>query len=141
MKAICYSIIALLLSLTATAQEEPVRLPEVPSEARIFIKKHFNSPFLFAVKEVRRQMIAYHVVLEDGTEIEFTESGQWMEVDGNGDPIPYSFIHPKILDYVKREYEGEEIVKMERNTVYFEAGVSSGDTLIFNAYGNLVRIE
>src|SRR5687768_14028380 len=110
-----WSILSLFFCITINAQEAPVQFDQLPAEAKSFIKEHFKSPFHHAIKDVGKRSISYEAVLEDNTEIEFTEAGRWIEVDGKGKPVPHSFMQRSIVDYVKINYPAQAITKIERN--------------------------
>lgn len=130
-----------LQSLSLNAQETPVTHSELPKEARNFLSKHFKSPFHHAIKEMDNRKVEYDVMLEDGTKIEFSETGKWKEVDGNSKALPTSFIQKTILDYVKVNYPKEQIIKIERTDFKYEVDLNNGLELEFNAKGDFVKID
>ena len=139
-KAMC-CVIAFTGCLATYAQEAPVQESEIPAEAKSFIKEHFKSPVHHAIKDVERNRITYEVVLDDNTEIEFTEAGRWVEVNGKGKGIPTTFIQKQTLDYIKSAYPKDRIIKIERSDSGYEAEISSGTDLKFDARGTFVKID
>ena len=135
------SIICLLIINALHAQQTPVTFEQLPAEARSFIKDHFKSPFHHAIKDVENRRISYEAVLENNTEIEFTEAGRWVEVDAKGKPVPSSFIQSSIVDYVKITYPAQAITKIERSDTGYEAEITSGTDLKFDARGTFVKID
>lgn len=140
MKTIVY-IICLFMSLSVTAQETPVTFEQLPAEAKTFIKQHFKSPFHHAIKEVETRSISYKAVLENNTEIEFTEAGRWLEVNGKGNPVPLSLVQKQISDYVLINYPAEAIIKIERENTGYEVEVTSGTDLKFDAQGIFEKVN
>src|SRR5688572_437846 len=96
-----FTILFFIMCADLKAQETIVQYDQLPAEAKSFIKEHFKSPFHHAVKEVERRRISYEAVLGNDIEIEFTEAGRWVEVDGKGKAIPTSFIQKQVVDYIK----------------------------------------
>jgi hypothetical protein len=135
------SIISLFFFVVLNAQETPVTFDQLPAEAKTFIKDNFKSPFHHAIKDVESRSISYEAVLEDNTEIEFTEAGRWVEVDAKGKPVPPSFIQRSIVDYVKINYPTQAITKIERSDTGYKARVTSGTDLKFDARGTFVKID
>jgi hypothetical protein len=135
-----FAVIA-LITFSAYAQEVPVAHNELPKEARDFLKQNFKSSVHHAIKDVDGRKITYEVVLNDDTEIEFEESGKWKEVDGKTKPIPVAYIQKQILDYIKISYPKEAIVKIERNDSEYEASLSSGMELKFDAMGTFTKVD
>ncbi len=138
---ILYVAAAFMCSIVLTAQEVPVMEKELPAEAQTFLKEHFKSGFHHAIKEVANRKVTYDVVLDDTTEIEFTEVGRWKEVDGKGKAIPYTFLQMQILDYVKQTYPGQAITKIELEDSEYEIGLSNGMDLKFNSRGVFVKVD
>ena len=136
--ALCTS---LLCCLSSFAQEAPVEQSQLPREAKNFLKEHFKSKFHHAVKDVDGRVITYEVVLNDNTEIDFDDSGRWMEVDGKNKAIPTSFIQKQTLDYVKINNPKEAIVKIERSDSGYDVELSNGVDLKFDAMGTFVKVD
>ncbi len=139
MKTLLLSAALFFSVLSAAAQEVPILQKELPSEARLFIKDYFKSPFSRAMKEVGDRKISYDVTLEDNTEIEFDDAGRWTEVDGKGKAIPTTFIQRTIVGYVKSNYSNQYIVKIERTDLNYEIELKSGIDLIFDPMGTFVK--
>jgi hypothetical protein len=133
--------ISLMCCAYCFAQEAPVQQSQLPREAKTFLKEHFKSKFHHAVKDVDGRVITYEVVLNDNTEIEFDESGRWIEVDGKNKPIPTSFIQKQTLDYVKINNPKESVVKIERSVSGYELELSNGVDLKFDAMGTFVKVN
>lgn len=131
----------LFIGFSLHAQETPITFDQLPAEARSFITKHFKSPFHHAVKDVEKRSIYYQAFLENNTEIEFSEAGRWIEVDGKGKPVPLSLIERQISDYVLINYPTEAITKIERKNTGYEVEITSGTDLKFNAQGIFEKVN
>ncbi|MCW4467503.1 PepSY-like domain-containing protein [Flavobacterium sp. MFBS3-15] len=136
-----YAVAAFSFTITFYAQEVPVLEKDLPAEARTFLKDHFKSGFHHAIKEVANRKVTYDVVLNDNTEIEFTEAGRWKDVDGKCKAIPYTFLQPQILDYVKQTYPGQPITGIELEDSEYEVTLGNGMDLKFNARGVFVKVD
>lgn len=141
MKKLLLSAALLFIVLSAHAQEAPILQNELPSEARLFIKDYFKSPFSRGMKEVGDRKISYDVTLEDNTEIEFDDAGRWTEVDGKGKAIPTTFIQRTIVGYVKSNYSNQYIIKIERTDLNYEVELKNGIDLIFDPMGTFVKVD
>lgn len=129
------------LTTISFAQETPATLQQLPEQARNFLKDNFKSPFHHAIKEVKGTTIIYDVYLNDETEIEFDETGRWVEIDGKTKSLPTKLIQKRIIDYVNLKYPKNSVVKMERQATQYEIGLSNDVDLIFDAMGSFVRID
>lgn len=141
MKTLFSILWAFFACLSLTAQETPVKESELPAEAKSFIKDHFKSPVHHAIKDVERNKITYEVVLDDHTEIEFTEAGRWTEVDGKAKAIPLTFVQKAILDYVKMRHPKDRITKIQRKDSGYEAELNTGTDLKFDARGTFIKMN
>lgn len=135
------SILSLLFYATVCAQQTPIQFDQLPAEAKSFIKEHFKSPFHHAIKEVEKRSISYEAVLENNTEIEFTETGRWVEVDGKGRPVPLSLVQSPIATYIKINYPAEAITKIKRHDTGYEVEVTSGSDIKFDARGTFIKVD
>lgn len=99
--------------LSAQAQEEMVYRSEIPSKARSFLS-NFRSPFHHAVRETDETKTTYDIVLNDKTEIKFSESGLWTLVDGKGKAVPYKFLGKSVKEYLQTNYADVVVTRIER---------------------------
>ena len=136
-----YAIAAFMFSAAFYAQEVPVMENDLPAEAKAFLKDHFKSGFHHAIKEVANRKVTYDVVLNDNTEIGFTEAGRWKEVDGKGKGIPSTFLQPQIIDYIKQTYPGQPITGIELDDLGYEVSLGNGMDLKFNVRGVFVKVD
>lgn len=134
-------IAALFFSIGLYAQEAPVQHSQLPAEAKTFLKEHFKSKFHHGIKDVEGREITYDVFLNDDTEIEFTETGRWKSVDGKNKPVPTTFIQKQSLDYIKINYPKESVIKIERSDSGYEAKLSNGLELLFDAMGTFTKLD
>lgn len=120
----------------AKADKYTVNREELPQSAIEFLDQHFTKKKIGMIK-VDRHLLKktdYDVKLVDGTKIEFSNSGKWTSVDGNGKAIPSDIVPKKIRNYVSSNFPDVKIVKIEkRNTVAYKIELSDGVVLKFNA--------
>lgn len=128
-----------LFSMIVLAQETPVTLQQLPAQARTFLKNNFKSPFHHAIKDVEGTKITYDVYLNDDTEIEFDETGRWVEIDGKTKSLPTKLIQKRILDYVNLKYPKNSVTKIEREPTQYKVGLSNDIDLIFDAMGSFIK--
>lgn len=83
----------------------------------------------------------YEVVLSDGSEIEFNDKGEWKEVDCGHRAVPRQFVLPQIATYVKTNYKGAKIVKVEKSRSDYDVELSTGVDLKFDRSGAFLRID
>jgi hypothetical protein len=139
MKKSIYILIA-FLSFTAL-QAQDLKLSELPAPVQSFLKKHFKSAFKEAKKDKGLANVTYDVTLMDGTEIEFSSTGEWREVEGNGKAIPTSFMAGGISSYVKTNYPKTAITKIALEIMGgYAVNLSNGKELEFNKKGEFLKV-
>lgn len=131
-----------MASFAVNAQEEIIKENELPAPAITFLTTNFkNNPVRTVVKDTDRRKVTYEVTLTDGTEVEFTQKGDWKEVDGDKKPIPTAFIPKAILDYVKAKYPNEQITHIDKGLRDYDVDLTNGLDLEFDLKGKFLRID
>ncbi len=118
---------------------------ELPAAAKSFVLAHFSDATVTRIEKknsVDADGTLYEVDLNNGIEIDFAESGEWLSVDqqGNG-AIPTTFIPEKIVNYVTTNYPNINFnsIDIERNS--YDVELTNDVDLIFDLDGNFVRVD
>ena len=136
------TLLVIFLSFSAFGQERAITLNELPSTAQTFISKNFPNQAPSYVEEDKGIMNTdYKVLLTDGTEIEFDGKGNWEEIDGNKRSIPNSILPQKIVSYIKSNYKGQGVEKIEKESWGYQIEPLSGLELEFDNDGKFLRID
>lgn len=142
MKTILLSAFVFLFGINANAQETAIKNSELPAEATAFIKDYFSKNTIHhAIKDKDKSKITYEVMLDNMTEIEFTEKGVWKEVDGKDKAIPTGYILKPILDYVKKNYPKASITHIDKGLNDIDIELDNGTELEFDLKGKFLRID
>jgi len=142
MKTILLSAFVFFLGINANAQETAIKNSELPAEATAFIKKYFSKNTIHhAIKDQDKSKITYEVMLDNMTELEFTEKGAWKEVDGKDKAIPTGYILKPILDYVKKNYPKASITHIDKGLNDIDIDLDNGIELEFDLKGKFLRID
>ncbi len=80
-------------------------------------------------------------MLDDMTELEFTEKGAWKEVDGKDKAIPTGYILKPIVDYVKKNYPKASITHIDKGLNDIDIDLDNGIELEFDLKGKFLRID
>ena len=110
------TVVILLWGLFTCCSEMQKSNNDLPTEANSFMNNHFKETPIIQIKTTSKKM-DYETVLENGTEINYNNIGEWEEINFKWNPIPQSFLNelPKaILDYIDENYPEETIHKIER---------------------------
>jgi len=141
MKRIITSLFLLAIA-ASNAQEKPIKPTELPKPATEFLALYFkNNAIHHAIKDTDKTKVTYEVMLADGTEAEFTETGAWKEVDGQGKAIPTAFIPVGITSYVKTNYGKEKITHIDKGLRDIDIDLSNKVELEFDLAGKFLRID
>ena len=136
------ALIALVSLGLYAANDRVIQSKQLPKAAQLFLAKHFAGRAVSFAKEDRDfSGTTYDVLLAGGTEIEFTSTGEWKEVDGKHTALPLSFIPAPIVKTVRAQHAGDAIVQIERKRRGYKVELSSGLELQFDAHFQLVGYD
>lgn len=114
---------------------------DLPPQVKSYITAHFPQHNVIKYKSVVKPYKAkYKVYLNDDIKIEFNEKFDPVEIDGDAG-LPDSVIPEKIVNYVRKNYQGMKIVEWERKTSKQEIELQNGVELEFDLQGNFLRID
>ncbi len=83
----------------------------------------------------------YEVCLNNGTELEFDKNGAIDKVDCNFSAVPAHLVPATIADYVKMNFAGAAIVKIDKERYGYDVELSNELELKFNKKGQLMNID
>lgn len=89
---------------------------QLPKDAEHFLTEHFSDVPVSQIMDTITQM-GYTAVLENGTEIDFDENGDWEEINFKKNEVPASIfqaIPQNISSYLKENYENASIRKISK---------------------------
>lgn len=115
----------------------------LPAEARTFINQHFSSAQISYIKIEKEfwGIKKYEVLLTDRTEVEFTDDGNWTEIECDEMPVPDALIPKYILEYMKNHFPDNHIIKIERKSKETEIELDNEISLTFNKKGELIDFD
>lgn len=144
MKKFAVLTVALFVfALTGRADNDrPIAVDQLPQKAQQFIKQHFPKSKVALAKEEREFLdLRYEVVFANSVKIEFLKDGEWKEVDCKYSAVPAAIVPVKIAEYVAKNYEDVQIVKIDRSKREYEVDLSNGLELTFDTKFNLIDID
>ncbi|WP_419489134.1 PepSY-like domain-containing protein [Chryseobacterium bernardetii] len=138
-----FVLIFLLIGGLVSAQDRAINPNHLPKTAKTFLAGHFKGiPVSSAIED--REIYGvdeYKLYLNNGMKMEFDSNGNWKEVDGNHQKIPYGFIPASIKNYTSRNFPNTYIVKIEKKRWSYKAELSNGLELEFDRNGNFKKID
>ncbi|MDE7149865.1 MAG: PepSY-like domain-containing protein [Bacteroidales bacterium] len=142
MKKMLMMAVCLILGvMAAKADERPIVVTELPKEAQSFIKKYFPK---------EKDMLAFvdkgifstdYEVKFGNTKLEFTEEGEWKEVECKYGAVPADIVPKNVAASANEYFSNVAIVKIERDRRGYEIKLANGMEMKFDSKGNLVGID
>ena len=128
-------------SAASFADDRVIPAEQLPAAAQTFVKKMFpKSTIAYAEKDGYTNP-TYEVYLMNGTKVEFDRKGVWEKVDTQLEPVPAHLIPTAIVSYVKTNFAGIQIVKIDKEPYGFEIELSNNLDLKFNKAGALIAMD
>ena len=122
--------------------DKPINVKELPAKAQTLLSKHFKGQkVMLATIESGVVSRSYDVVLRNGTKLEFDKKGNLAEIDCKQGIVPSQLIPQPIKNYLKENYRGEAVRKIELNKKEYEVELTNGIDLTFNKHFQLIDID
>ena len=122
--------------------EKIIDKSQLPKAAQQFIDSHFAvADLLYAKEDSYILFSSYEVMLSGGVKLEFSNKGNWEEVNCRESAVPAAIIPQPIKDYIVKNYAGENIVVIEKNLYGYEVKLSNRLELKFDRKFNLYDID
>ena len=122
--------------------DKPINVNELPAKAQTLLSKHFKGQkVMLATIESGGVSRSYDVVLRNGTKLEFDKKGNLTEIDCKQDIVPAQLIPQAIRNYLKDNYAGQSVKKIEMNKNEYEVELVNGLDLTFNKHFQLIDID
>ena len=122
--------------------DKPINVNELPAKAQTLLSKHFKGQkVMLATIESGVVSRSYDVVLRNGTKLEFDKKGNITEIDCKQGIVPSQLIPQPIKNYLKENYRGETVRKIELNKKEYEVELTNGIDLTFNKHFQLIDID
>jgi hypothetical protein len=115
---------------------------QLPAQAQSFLNENFaNVKISYAKLETDFLVSSYEVMLADGTKLEFSNKGNWEEVDCRYGEVPAAIIPVPLKNYLKANYPNEKVLKIERDRRGYDLKLSNKLELKFNNDFEIVDID
>ena len=122
--------------------DKPIAVNALPVKAQTLLSNHFNNQkVMVATIESGVVSRSYDVVLQNGTKLEFDKKGTLTEIDCKLGIVPALLIPQAIKNYLKDNYAGQSVKKIEMNKNEYEVELTNGLDLTFNKHFQLIDID
>ena len=121
---------------------KPISVNALPAKVQTLLSQHFNGQkVMLATIESGVISRSYDVVLQNGTKLEVDKKGNLTEIDCKQDIVPAQLIPQAIRNYLKDNYAGQSVKKIEMNKNEYEVELVNGLDLTFNKHFQLIDID
>ena len=122
--------------------DKSITVNALPAKAQTLLNNHFNGQkVMLATIESGVVSRSYDVVLQNGTKLEFDKKGNLTEIDCKQGIVPALLIPQAIKSYLKDNYAGQSVKKIEMNKNEYEVELANGLDLTFNKHFQLIDID
>ena len=122
--------------------DKPISVNALPAKAQTLLNNHFNSQkVMLATIESGVVSRSYDVVLQNGTKLEFDKKGNLTDINCKQGIVPALLIPQAIKNYLKDNYAGQSVKKIEMNKNEYEVELTNGLDLTFNKHFQLIDID
>ena len=122
--------------------DKPISVNALPAKAQTLLNNHFNGQkVMLATIESGVVSRSYDVVLQNGTKLEFDKKGNLTEINCKQGIVPALLIPQAIKNYLKDNYAGQSLKKIEMNKNEYEVELTNGLDLTFNKHFQLIDID
>ena len=122
--------------------DKPISVNALPAKAQTLLNNHFNGQKVkLATIESGVVSRSYDVVLQNGTKLEFDKKGNLTEINCKQGIVPALLIPQAIKNYLKDNYAGQSVQKIEMNKNEYEVELTNGLDLTFNKHFQLIDID
>lgn len=126
----------------AVVIQDEIPASQLPVAAKAFVKKYFPGQVIdYVVLDTDFDGDTYEMSLNNGVEIDFDLAGNWEKVDCYVDAVPDGIVPSPIAHFVKANYGGATIVKIDKEHYGYEIELSNGFELKFTADGQLLAYD
>ncbi len=122
--------------------EKPINVSQLPTTAQQTLSSYFSDKKV-ALAKMESGIVekTYDVIFTTGEKIEFDRKGNWTEIDCKQSSVPTKLIPTQILNYVKQNYSGNKILKIEKDRKEYEIKLSNGIEITFNKNFQVIDID
>ena len=130
------------LPMSHAGHDKPVTFSQLPTLTQQFIKKNFpHHKIALAKKESELMHHSYDVIFTTGDEMEFRQNGEWKKIKCRSSAVPAGIVPAPIVNYVRKNYQGAQIMEIGRKNNYYEVNLSNRLEIKFNKKFQVIEID
>ena len=126
-KTICILLLPVIMLVAACHNDSEYNL--LPPGAATFITQYWPDPYIESVTKPDKDET--QVIVKDGPTITFNSNNEWIEIDGNGMPLPQVLLFDQLprplYSYLESGEYLNEVFEIERDARRYEVEILNGD--------------
>lgn len=124
-------------SCSSDDDDKVVPETELPAAAKTFLMSYFPEAKVLKVeKDTKHANAEYDVTLSNGFSVEFTQAGEWVDVDAPlGITVPDGIVPPAISAYIAEKYPDNGVNEISKEATHYEVELVTGLDLNFSLDG------
>ncbi len=131
-------VMTMSLTMSADDDDRVITFDQLPQAAQTFLKANFATKVPLVVTA---DWDDYTIRYESGEKIEFNRSGDWKDIECYNNKVPTSVIPEQIVNYVKQNYPGKSVIKIERHRSVYEVKLNNGMEVEFNRNFQVIGMD
>ena len=136
--AVIACLAAFMLKSNAANNSLPIN--SLPVNAIAFVQQNFPDKQIASVEKEMTDN-TFEVSLNDGTQIDFDNSGNWSAIDCHTDAVPTNVVPSAIMKIVDDNFPGTSVVEIDKEEYGYEVELPCGVFLHFNHQYQLLGFE
>lgn len=131
-------VMTMSLTMSADDDDRVITYDQLPQAAQTFLKANFATkvPLLVTV-----DWDDYTIRYESGEKVEFDKKGQWKDIECYSSKVPVNVIPEQINTYLKKNYPGKSVIKIERHRSVYEVKLNNGMEIEFNRNFQVIDVD
>ena len=131
-------VMTMSLTMSADDDDRVITYQQLPQSAQTFLKQHFAKKVPLVVTA---DWDDYTIVYESGERVEFDKKGNWKEIECRASKVPANLVPDQINTYLKKNYPGKSVIKLERHRSVYEVKISNGMEIEFNRNFQVIDVD
>lgn len=131
-------VMTMSLTMSADDDDRVITYQQLPKSAQTFLKQHFAKKVPLVVTV---DWDDYTIVYESGEKVEFDKKGNWKDIECRASKVPADLVPDQINTYLKKNYPGKSVIKLERHRSLYEVKLSNGMEIEFNRNFQVIDVD
>ena len=126
------------LNVMADDDDRVITYDQLPQAAQTFLKQHFGKKVPLIVTA---DYDDYTIRYESGEKVEFDKKGNWKDLECYNSKVPADVVPDQIASYLKQNYPGKAVFKLERHRSVYEVKLNNGLEVEFNRNFQVIDVD